>query len=107
MTDVLEDPCHSCVVNVCSHGSCSDVSLFFIVLFFCLSEGGGSDGLLFLCGFEDDDLCDMKQGTDDEFDWASRSGSTPSESTGPSAAMKGSKYIYTEASRTKNGDQAM
>ncbi|QSE97887.1 S8 family serine peptidase [Fulvivirga lutea] len=34
----------------------------------------------------------------DDFNWARRSGSTPSGSTGPSAASEGSFYLYVEAS---------
>ncbi|GAA3520228.1 hypothetical protein GCM10022393_38040 [Aquimarina addita] len=34
----------------------------------------------------------------DDFNWATRSGSTPSSSTGPSAAEAGSYYIYMESS---------
>ena len=38
------------------------------------------------------------QATDDDIDWTRQSGSTPSSSTGPSAASDGSYYIFTEAS---------
>ncbi|HNP18115.1 MAG TPA: M4 family metallopeptidase [Fulvivirga sp.] len=38
------------------------------------------------------------QASGDDLDWSRRSGSTPSSSTGPSAASQGSYYIYVEAS---------
>lgn len=38
------------------------------------------------------------QSTADDFDWARRSGSTPSSGTGPSSAASGSFYMYVEAS---------
>ena len=38
------------------------------------------------------------QGSGDDFDWARRSGSTPSSSTGPSSATEGSQYAYMESS---------
>ncbi|BDS11020.1 trypsin-like peptidase domain-containing protein [Aureispira anguillae] len=38
------------------------------------------------------------QGSGDNFDWATRSGSTPSSNTGPSAASSGTYYIYMESS---------
>ncbi|MEM5563461.1 immunoglobulin-like domain-containing protein [Psychroserpens sp. AS72] len=38
------------------------------------------------------------QGSGDDFNWATRSGSTPSGSTGPSSADSGSYYIYMESS---------
>lgn len=38
------------------------------------------------------------QSAADDFDWANRSGSTPSSGTGPSGAAAGSYYMYMEAS---------
>ncbi|CAA6803727.1 MAG: Serine protease [uncultured Aureispira sp.] len=43
-------------------------------------------------------LGDWTQDSGDDFDWATRSGSTPSSNTGPSAANSGSYYIYMESS---------
>jgi V8-like Glu-specific endopeptidase len=43
-------------------------------------------------------LGDWTQGTGDDFNWATRSGSTPSSNTGPSSANSGSYYIYMESS---------
>ncbi len=46
-------------------------------------------------------LGDWTQGinaTDDDIDWTSLSGGTPSTGTGPSSANDGSQYLYTEAS---------
>ncbi|WP_372745508.1 M14 family zinc carboxypeptidase [Lutibacter sp.] len=37
------------------------------------------------------------QGTSDDIDWSLNSGSTSSNSTGPSSAVNGSYYLYTEA----------
>ncbi|MEM6270175.1 MAG: M12 family metallo-peptidase [Bacteroidota bacterium] len=38
------------------------------------------------------------QNTNDDFNWISRSGSTPSSNTGPSSAAQGSQYAYMEVS---------
>ncbi|MFC0603350.1 immunoglobulin-like domain-containing protein [Winogradskyella pulchriflava] len=38
------------------------------------------------------------QSTSDDFNWATRSGTTPSSNTGPSSADSGSYYIYMESS---------
>jgi hypothetical protein len=38
------------------------------------------------------------QGSGDDFDWATRSGTTPSSNTGPPSADSGSYYIYMESS---------
>lgn len=43
------------------------------------------------------------QSTTDDFDWTRRSGSTPSSSTGPTAAIEGSYYLYTESSSPNSG----
>ena len=43
-------------------------------------------------------LGDWTQGTGDDFNWATRSGSTPSSNTGPSSANSGSYYVYMESS---------
>ncbi len=43
-------------------------------------------------------LGDWSQSSSDDIDWTRRSGSTPSGSTGPSAASAGSFYMYVEAS---------
>ncbi len=42
------------------------------------------------------------QGSGDNFDWALRSGTTPSSGTGPSEASEGSHYIYMETSTPNN-----
>ena len=42
------------------------------------------------------------QGTGDDFDWALRTGATPSGGTGPSSASVGSFYVYMEASYPNN-----
>ncbi len=39
-----------------------------------------------------------EQSTADDFDWTTRSGSTPSSNTGPSGAAEGSYYVYMESS---------
>jgi V8-like Glu-specific endopeptidase len=43
-------------------------------------------------------LGDWTQGTGDDFNWATRSGTTPSSNTGPSSANSGSYYVYMESS---------
>ena len=48
-------------------------------------------------GFENT-LGSWTQSSSDDFDWTTRSGSTPSSNTGPSAASEGSYYIYMESS---------
>lgn len=43
------------------------------------------------------------QASGDDLDWSRRSGGTPSNNTGPSAATNGSHYIYVEASGRNTG----
>lgn len=43
--------------------------------------------------------------SNDDFDWARRSGSTPSTNTGPTAASEGSYYAYMEASFPNYGSK--
>lgn len=43
-------------------------------------------------------LGNWTQGTGDDFNWATRSGNTPSSNTGPSSANSGNYYIYMESS---------
>jgi len=43
-------------------------------------------------------LGDWSQITNDDIDWTVQSGGTPSFMTGPSSAINGSKYLYTESS---------
>ncbi|XP_076109608.1 MAM and LDL-receptor class A domain-containing protein 1-like isoform X3 [Mytilus galloprovincialis] len=50
------------------------------------------------CTFEDGAPCFLVEATNDDFDWTSRSGSTPSGGTGPQSAVEGSKYKYVEVS---------
>ncbi|MCF8239078.1 MAG: choice-of-anchor J domain-containing protein [Saprospiraceae bacterium] len=47
-----------------------------------------------------------QQATDDQFDWTRNSGSTPTKNTGPSNALEGSWYMYTEANGVSTGDNA-
>jgi len=42
------------------------------------------------------------QGSGDDFDWARRSGGTPSNNTGPTGASDGTFYVYVEASNPNN-----
>ena len=48
-------------------------------------------------GFENT-LGSWTQSSSDNFDWTTRSGSTPSSNTGPSTASEGSYYVYMESS---------
>jgi len=48
-------------------------------------------------GFENT-IGNWVQATNDDFDWTTRSGSTPSSNTGPSGAAEGSYYVYMESS---------
>ena len=58
----------------------------------------GADG--FKCDFESKSWCGIRQSKTDNFDWAFRSGRTPSGSkgTGPDKAHSGKYYVYAEAS---------
>jgi hypothetical protein len=47
-------------------------------------------------------LGDWVQEISNDFDWARRTGSTPSDGTGPSIAQDGSYYLFTEASYGNN-----
>ncbi|MFK8102180.1 MAG: choice-of-anchor J domain-containing protein [Saprospiraceae bacterium] len=73
-----------------------------------LTTGGGNPGGGLTCGstitsfpysagFESN-LSGWTQGSGDDFDWARRSGTTPSSNTGPSSAAAGSFYAYIESS---------
>lgn len=60
------------------------------------------------CGFEKDKCGIWSDATDDDFDWDSRSGATPSSGTGPSSAAEGAKYMYVESSSPrKKGEKAV
>lgn len=67
--------------------------------------GGGGDptcnatvsALPYNEGFENT-LGDWSQEATDDFDWALRTGGTPSNNTGPSGAFEGTHYVYVEAS---------
>ena len=58
---------------------------------------GGIASFPYSEGFENT-LGAWTQGTGDDFNWATRSGGTPSSNTGPSSANAGSYYIYMESS---------
>ncbi|MBT3207502.1 MAG: PKD domain-containing protein [Bacteroidetes bacterium] len=61
-------------------------------------------------GFEDGGMIDAcwLQETNDNFDWNANSGSTYSSQTGPTGAIEGLYYIYTESSSpVTNGDTAI
>ncbi len=58
---------------------------------------GGVSTFPYSEGFENT-LGAWSQGSGDDFNWATRSGSTPSSNTGPSSADAGSYYIYMESS---------
>lgn len=64
------------------------------------------------CDFESsswqtDSGCGLVQSYSDDFQWSWRSGSTPSSSTGPSSASKGSYYLYIETSSTSLNARAV
>ncbi len=48
-------------------------------------------------GFENT-IGNWEQSQNDDFDWTTRSGSTPSSNTGPDSAAEGSYYVYMESS---------
>lgn len=51
------------------------------------------------CTFEDDDNnCFLLEDINDDFNWTRNKGSTPSRNTGPTSAIEGLYYLYTEAS---------
>ena len=58
---------------------------------------GGISSFPYAEGFENG-LGSWGQGSGDDFNWASRSGRTPSNNTGPSSANEGSVYMYVESS---------
>merc|ERR1719223_1179135 len=49
------------------------------------------------CTF-DENMCFWKNDEEDQMDWISWTGSTPSGGTGPSAAAGGDRYLYIETS---------
>ena len=53
------------------------------------------------------DLGDWTQSSTDDFDWTIKSGSTPSNHTGPSSANDGSYYLYLEADGNIPSDTAI
>ncbi|VDI66984.1 Hypothetical predicted protein, partial [Mytilus galloprovincialis] len=62
----------------------------------------------FTCDFETENNCVFENADDDDFQWTYRSGSTPSDGTGPSSAYEGTQYVYTEASSPRDqGDKAV
>ena len=64
--------------------------------------------LPYTCSFETSDLCGMHQRANDQFDWKRQTGGTDTNQTGPSGAVDGTYYIYTEASDPRiPGDKAM
>ena len=67
----------------------------------CSTSGGGCSNTItaypYTESFENS-FGAWTQGSGDDFDWARRSGSTPSSNTGPSSASAGSFYAYVEAS---------
>lgn len=80
--------------------------VFSSLLFFSYSSD------LMNCDFESsswqtDSGCGLVQSYSDNFQWSWRSGSTPSSSTGPSSASKGSYYLYIETSSTSLNARAV
>lgn len=63
--------------------------------------GGGTPVTIFTEGFETG-VAGWAQSTTDDFDWTRWTGSTGSTGTGPTSAVEGSYYIYTEASNPNN-----
>ena len=61
----------------------------------CPSGGGGTT--TYTSNFESG-LGDWTQESNEDFDWTRKTGSTSSGSTGPTGAIEGNYYIYTEAS---------
>ena len=74
---------------------------------FHLTEAGVERVRLpYVCDFKDSDVCGITQREGDDFDWIRISGATPSGNTGPQSAAKGTYYMFTEASNTKDNDKA-
>ena len=61
------------------------------------------------CNFEGGHICSpsFKQRFDDDFDWEVKSGTTPTDGTGPSSAESGSQYLMIESSERNEGDKAV
>lgn len=62
----------------------------------------GISALPYALGFENG-LDNWTQNTDDDIDWRVDANGTPSSGTGPSSAIEGQNYIYTEASGNGTG----
>ena len=81
---------------------------FLITIAFIASINGAmacSDPLTSFPIFEDFEANTIENwihDVNDDFNWRTRSGSTPSGGTGPSSAYDGSYYIYTEATSPNN-----
>ncbi|MEO1053284.1 MAG: Ig-like domain-containing protein [Bacteroidota bacterium] len=65
-----------------------------------ITEGGGPSGTNCTTSSSDgfESSSSWSNTTDDDINWTTRSGSTPSRDTGPSSAQSGSYYIYVESS---------
>ncbi|XP_021350862.1 MAM and LDL-receptor class A domain-containing protein 1-like isoform X1 [Mizuhopecten yessoensis] len=105
--DVVLSPGYcGCIVSSCQNGgTCSEDALGQVS---CTCPPGFSGGLcetlgesLLHCSFEDGAHCFLHQDQQDDFDWSTKSGSTPSSDTGPSSAFEGNKYAFIETSRPR------
>ena len=98
---------------VCLNVGCSESSWIYhhhnSSVFFCnVSSLKFTGPLPYTCSFETSDLCGMHQRANDQFDWKRQTGGTDTNQTGPSGAVDGTYYIYTEASDPRiPGDKAM
>ncbi|VDI12520.1 Hypothetical predicted protein, partial [Mytilus galloprovincialis] len=96
------DPCYSQPCNM--GGTCSstggtfscDCNQGYLENDCSVIDKSNSDN--FLCDYEADTNCIFNNVEGDDLDWRPIQGSTPSSSTGPTAAASGTKYTYLEAS---------
>lgn len=91
-----------------SNGWQSDIAIDNIKIEAGGSTGGGGNCASSISTFPytesfEAGLGEWSQSTGDNIEWTRQSGSTPSGSTGPSAASAGSYYLFTEASGNGTG----
>ncbi|CAC5390463.1 unnamed protein product [Mytilus coruscus] len=99
-----------CESTPCVRYSCFNGGTCFLDKFQpnCTCEKGftGDHCKIYVADFENGFDFMFIQDLDDDFDWRGHSGSTPSTSTGPSAAYKGNYYLYFETSNGNTGSIA-
>ncbi|BDS12423.1 trypsin-like peptidase domain-containing protein [Aureispira anguillae] len=75
-----------------------DISIYSLIFTKCINSYPYTEGWETGLGI-------WSQSATDDFDWTRRMGSTPSTSTGPTAAIEGNYYLYTESSYPNYGNK--